>query len=166
MKSFSTTRDLKPSEITFKITTGLDEETLHKKQLFNIGIIDLEFSVHTFNALIDNQIATIGQLASYNRDDLAKIKGFTKKVMTELDDKLTSLGLSFGTDLSTYESRVESKNIFDTDSIRLRYVLNTVETKGGGGLGVEDLTILDNFSKAFGLDWLYDSKQVTKLLNA
>ena len=39
----------------------------------------------------------------YNKTDLLKFRNFGKKSLTELDDLLESLNLSFGTDISKYK---------------------------------------------------------------
>jgi hypothetical protein len=52
MKSFSVPRDLKPSEITFEITTGLDEETnlpvYEAKNIFDTDSIRLRYILNKF----------------------------------------------------------------------------------------------------------------------
>ena len=47
-------------------------------------------------------IETVGDLISRNKIDLLKIKDFGKKSLTELDDLVDSLDLSFGTDVQKY----------------------------------------------------------------
>ena len=39
----------------------------------------------------------------YNKTDLLKFRNFGKKSLTELDDLLESLNLSFGTDITKYK---------------------------------------------------------------
>ena len=43
------------------------------------------------------------ELCSLNRNDLLKFRNFGKKSLTELDEKLAELNLSFGTDTSIYK---------------------------------------------------------------
>ena len=44
-----------------------------------------------------------GDLVQFNKTDLLKFRNFGKKSLTELDDLLESLNLSFGTDISKYK---------------------------------------------------------------
>ena len=46
---------------------------------------------------------TLGDLVTYNRNDLLKFRNFGKKSLTELDDLLDNMGLSFGMDISKYK---------------------------------------------------------------
>ena len=48
-------------------------------------------------------VETLGQLAGYNKHDLLKFRNFGKKSLTELDEKLESLNLSFGMDIAKYK---------------------------------------------------------------
>ena len=45
----------------------------------------------------------VGDLVQFNKTDLLKFRNFGKKSLTELDDLLESLNLSFGTDISKYK---------------------------------------------------------------
>ena len=46
---------------------------------------------------------TLGDLVSYNKSDLMKFRNFGKKSLTELDELLESMSLSFGMDVSKYK---------------------------------------------------------------
>jgi adenine deaminase len=48
-------------------------------------------------------VETLGDLVQFNKTDLLKFRNFGKKSLTELDDLLESLNLSFGTDISKYK---------------------------------------------------------------
>ena len=48
-------------------------------------------------------VETLGDLVQYNKTDLLKFRNFGKKSLSELDDLLESLNLSFGTDISKYK---------------------------------------------------------------
>lgn len=80
-----------------------DEEFLHMRQLLKTKLTDLELSVRALNCLKAADVETLGQLASYHRHDLLKFRNFGKKSLTELDEKLESLNLSFGMDISKYK---------------------------------------------------------------
>ena len=80
-----------------------DEEFLHMRQLLKTKLTDLELSVRALNCLKAADVETLGQLVSYHRHDLLKFRNFGKKSLTELDEKLESLNLSFGMDISKYK---------------------------------------------------------------
>ena len=63
----------------------------------------MNVSVRALNCLKAADVETLGQLASYHRHDLLKFRNFGKKSLTELDEKLESLNLSFGMDISKYK---------------------------------------------------------------
>ena len=87
----------KPAANTF------DEEHLRMRQLLNQRLIDMDLSVRALNCLKAAEVDTLGQLVRYHRSDLLKFRNFGKKSLTELDDLLESLNLSFGTDISKYK---------------------------------------------------------------
>lgn len=57
-------------------------------------IEELDFSVRTFNCLRREGIATVGELVQKSPSELLAIRNFGKKSLTEVHDKLQSLGLS------------------------------------------------------------------------
>ena len=80
-----------------------DEEYLHMRQLLKTKLTDLDLSVRALNCLKAADVETLGQLAGYHRHDLLKFRNFGKKSLTELDEKLESLNLSFGMDIAKYK---------------------------------------------------------------
>ena len=80
-----------------------DEEVLHMRQLLKTKLIDLNLSVRALNCLKAAYVETLGDLVQYNKTDLLKFRNFGKKSLSELDDLLESLNLSFGTDISKYK---------------------------------------------------------------
>ncbi|MDD3195182.1 MAG: DNA-directed RNA polymerase subunit alpha [Paludibacter sp.] len=80
-----------------------DEEYLHMRQLLKTKLTDLDLSVRALNCLKAADVETLGQLAGYHRHDLLKFRNFGKKSLTELDEKLESLNLSFGMDVAKYK---------------------------------------------------------------
>jgi len=80
-----------------------DEESLHMRQLLKTKLIDLDLSVRALNCLKAADVETLAELVSYNRNDLLKFRNFGKKSLVELDEKLESLNLSFGMDISKYK---------------------------------------------------------------
>jgi DNA-directed RNA polymerase subunit alpha len=84
-------------------TSEFDEEVLHMRQLLKTKLTDLELSVRALNCLKAADIETLGQLCSFQRNDLLKFRNFGKKSLAELEEKLISLNLSFGMDVSKYK---------------------------------------------------------------
>ena len=80
-----------------------DEEVLRMRQLLKTKLVDMELSVRALNCLKAADVETLGDLVQFNKTDLLKFRNFGKKSLTELDDLLDSLNLSFGTDISKYK---------------------------------------------------------------
>ena len=80
-----------------------DEEVLHMRQLLKTKLVDMDLSVRALNCLKAADVETLGDLVQFNKTDLLKFRNFGKKSLTELDDLLESLNLSFGTDISKYK---------------------------------------------------------------
>ncbi len=80
-----------------------DEEVLHMRQLLKTKLVDMNLSVRALNCLKAANVETLGELVQFNKNDLLKFRNFGKKSLTELDDLLASLNLSFGTDISKYK---------------------------------------------------------------
>ncbi len=80
-----------------------DEEVLHMRQLLKTKLTDLELSVRALNCLKAADVTTLGELVSNHRHDLLKFRNFGKKSLTELEEKLESLNLNFGMDVSKYK---------------------------------------------------------------
>jgi large subunit ribosomal protein L17 len=80
-----------------------DEEILHMRQLLKTKLIDMNLSVRALNCLKAADVETLGDLVQYNKTDLLKFRNFGKKSLSELDDLLESLNLSFGTDIAKYK---------------------------------------------------------------
>ena len=82
-----------------------DEEVLHMRQLLKTKLTDssLNLSVRALNCLKAADVETLGDLVEYNKTDLLKFRNFAKKSLSELDDLLESLNLTFGTDITKYK---------------------------------------------------------------
>ncbi len=80
-----------------------DEEILHMRQLLKTRLVDMDLSVRALNCLKAADVETLGELVTYHRNDLLKFRNFGKKSLTELDDLLVNLGLSFGMDTAKYK---------------------------------------------------------------
>jgi DNA-directed RNA polymerase subunit alpha len=80
-----------------------DEEVLHMRQLLKTKLVDLDLSVRALNCLKAAEVETLGDLAKFNKNDLLKFRNFGKKSLTELDELLESMNLSFGMDVTKYK---------------------------------------------------------------
>ena len=80
-----------------------DEEVLHMRQILKTKLVDMDLSVRALNCLKAADVETLGDLVQFNKTDLLKFRNFGKKSLTELDDLLERMDLSFGTDISKYK---------------------------------------------------------------
>ncbi len=80
-----------------------DEEVLHMRQLLKSKLSDMDLSVRALNCLKAADVETLGDLVKFNKNDLLKFRNFGKKSLTELDELLESLNLSFGMDTTKYK---------------------------------------------------------------
>lgn len=80
-----------------------DESSLHMRQLLKTKLSDMDLSVRALNCLKAADIETLGDLVSYNKNDLLKFRNFGKKSLTELEDLVESKSLTFGMDVSKYK---------------------------------------------------------------
>ncbi|MBR6248269.1 MAG: DNA-directed RNA polymerase subunit alpha [Muribaculaceae bacterium] len=84
-----------------------DEEVLHMRQLLKTKLIDMDLSVRALNCLKSAEVETLGELVRFNKTDLLKFRNFGKKSLSELEDLLSSLGLSFGMDITKFKLEKE-----------------------------------------------------------
>ncbi|MBN2610830.1 MAG: DNA-directed RNA polymerase subunit alpha [Bacteroidales bacterium] len=80
-----------------------DEEILHMRQLLKTKLVDLDLSVRALNCLKAAEVETLGDLVKFNKNDLLKFRNFGKKSLTELDELLEGMNLSFGMEVSKYK---------------------------------------------------------------
>ena len=80
-----------------------DEELPRMRQLLKTKLTDMNLSVRALNCLKSANVETVGELVQYNKSDLLKFSNFGKKSLTELDELLDSLELSFGMDITKYK---------------------------------------------------------------
>ncbi len=80
-----------------------DEEIFRTRQLLQKKLVDMGLSVRALNCLKSADVETLGELVVFNKTDLLKFRNFGKKSLTELDEMLASLNLSFGMDTSKYK---------------------------------------------------------------
>lgn len=84
-------------------TEEFDETSLHMRQLLKSKLVDLDLSVRALNCLKAADVETLGDLVSYNKNDLLKFRNFGKKSLTELEDLVEAKGLAFGMNVSKYK---------------------------------------------------------------
>ena len=84
-------------------TESYDEESLHMRQLLKTKLVDLDLSVRALNCLKAAEVDTLGDLVSFNKNDLMKFRNFGKKSLSELEELVAVKGLNFGMDLSKYK---------------------------------------------------------------
>lgn len=84
-------------------TEEFDETSLHMRQLLKTKLVDMDLSVRALNCLKAADIETLGDLVSYNKNDLLKFRNFGKKSLTELEDLVDNKGLSFGMNVAKYK---------------------------------------------------------------
>jgi DNA-directed RNA polymerase subunit alpha len=84
-------------------TETYDEESLHMRQLLKTKLVDMDLSVRALNCLKAAEVDTLGDLVSFNKNDLMKFRNFGKKSLTELDELVAIKNLTFGMDLAKYK---------------------------------------------------------------
>ncbi len=77
-------------------------ETLEIKSILLKSIDEMELSVRSHNCLQAAGIRTIGELVNKEESEMLRFKNFGRKSLTELVEKLNSMGLSFGMDVNAY----------------------------------------------------------------
>ena len=83
----------------YKGTTGQSENSYFQQEYY----LSTAVLFRALDCLKAADVETLGDLVQFNKTDLLKFRNFGKKSLTELDDLLESLNLSFGTDISKYK---------------------------------------------------------------
>ena len=79
-----------------EISDGVSDETMALRKLLNQTIDEMELSVRSYNCLQAAGIKFIHELVSKEENQMLKYKHFGRKSLTELVEKLDSMGLHFG----------------------------------------------------------------------
>jgi DNA-directed RNA polymerase subunit alpha len=79
-----------------------DEERQRISTLLRMRVDELELSVRSSNCLRMANIHTIAELVRNKENDMLKYKNFGRKSLVELNEVLTSMGLSFGMNVDDY----------------------------------------------------------------
>jgi len=80
-----------------------DEEALHMRQLLKTKLVDLDLSVRALNCLKAADVETLGELVTFNKNDLLKFRNFGKKSLMELEELVRSKNLHFGMNVSKFK---------------------------------------------------------------
>jgi DNA-directed RNA polymerase subunit alpha len=80
-----------------------DETSLHMRQLLKTKLVDMDLSVRALNCLKAADVETLGELVSFNKNDLLKFRNFGKKSLTELEDLVQAKTLQFGMNVAKYK---------------------------------------------------------------
>ncbi|MGC8594077.1 MAG: DNA-directed RNA polymerase subunit alpha [Candidatus Kryptoniota bacterium] len=79
-----------------------EEEAARIRKLLLMSVDDLELSVRAHNCLKAANIHTLSELVSKDEAELLKFRNFGRKSLAELAEKIGSMGLNFGMDVSKY----------------------------------------------------------------
>ncbi len=91
-------------EVEEKFTTeDFDDEVIQMRQLLKQKLTDIDLSVRALNCLKTADVETLAELVRYQKNDLLKFRNFGRKSLIEIEDKLISMGLSFGMNLAKYK---------------------------------------------------------------
>ena len=82
-----------------EISDGVSEETLALRKLLNQTIDEMELSVRSYNCLQAAGIKYIHEMVSKEENQMLKYKNFGRKSLTELVEKLDTMGLHFGMEI-------------------------------------------------------------------
>ena len=82
-----------------EISDGVSEETIMLRKLLISPIDEMELSVRSFNCLQAAGIKYIYELVNKEENQMLKYKNFGRKSLTELVEKLDSMGLHFGMEI-------------------------------------------------------------------
>jgi len=80
----------------------LNEEALRMRHLLLTKLSDMGLSVRAFNCLKAADIDTFADLVSYSRTELMKFRNFGRKSLSEIDELVEKMKLSFGMDVTKY----------------------------------------------------------------
>ena len=66
------------------------------RHMLNMSVNEIELTVRAANCLNNANISTVGELVSKTEADMLKYRNFGKKSLTEIKEKLVSMGLGLG----------------------------------------------------------------------
>jgi DNA-directed RNA polymerase subunit alpha len=89
-----------------KITIDYEDKMANEEfdeEILKTKLVDLDLSVRALNCLKAAEVESLGDLVKFNKNDLLKFRNFGKKSLTELDELLETMSLSFGMDVAKYK---------------------------------------------------------------
>ncbi len=92
------------------VSTEIDDDDLHMRQLLNTKLSEMELSVRALNCLKAAEVETLGELVSFEKADLLKFRNFGKKSLTELENLVKSKNLEFGLNVGKYKLNKTDKD--------------------------------------------------------
>ncbi|WP_375561870.1 DNA-directed RNA polymerase subunit alpha [Bernardetia sp. OM2101] len=81
----------------------VDEEFVRMRKQLKTALSEMDLSVRAYNCLKAANIRTLGDLVSLEISDMMKFRNFGKKSLTELEQLVSDLGLTFGLDIAKYK---------------------------------------------------------------
>jgi DNA-directed RNA polymerase subunit alpha len=96
-----------------KISQMKDEERLIRLSIpdekYNMPVDQLDLSVRTMNCLRRSNIITVGELIAKGPKELLKLRNFGQKSYQEIEDRLSSIGLSLNPKMETSAEEEEEE---------------------------------------------------------
>jgi len=89
----------------------LDDEARRVRHLLLNKLADVGLSVRAYNCLKAADIDTFADLVSYSRSELMRFRNFGRKSLSEIDELVEKMNLSFGMDVTKYNIEPKKKNI-------------------------------------------------------
>jgi DNA-directed RNA polymerase subunit alpha len=103
-----------------KISQMKDEERVIRLSIpdekYNMPVEQLDLSVRTMNCLRRSNIATVGELLAKGTKELLKLRNFGQKSYQEIEDRLTTIGLSLNPKAEDTEELVEEETETETET--------------------------------------------------
>ena len=93
-----------------EIDKPVSEEILQTRKLLESSIDEMELSVRSHNCLEAAGITLIGALVQKEESEMLEYKNFGRKSLNELIEKLETMGLKFGMDISPYLDNENNEN--------------------------------------------------------
>jgi DNA-directed RNA polymerase subunit alpha len=84
-----------------------DSEKIRIAQMLDMPVDEMELSVRSSNCLKAAGIKNIRDLVGRSEGDMLKYRNFGRKSLSELNEVLINMGLSFGLDISEYDKELE-----------------------------------------------------------
>lgn len=84
----------------------IDEDKVRIANLLDMPVDEMELSVRSSNCLKAAGIKRIRDLVTRTEADMLKYRNFGRKSLSELNEVLSAMGLSFGLDVSVYDAEL------------------------------------------------------------